>query len=72
MRITCSDAGSEKPGSTLRIALKVRIISTALMSSTSAMATCATTSRLRPRCRSRLTLAVRIAPSSGTTCREGA
>ena len=52
---------------------KVRIISTALISSTSAMATCATTSRLRPRCRSRLALAVRVAPSSGRrACREGA
>src|SRR3981189_360920 len=39
MRITCNNAGSEKPGSTLRIAWKVRIIRTALMSSTRAMAT---------------------------------
>jgi hypothetical protein len=57
--MTWSDEGSEKPGSTLRMARKVRIISTAPISSTSAMDTWATTSRLRPRCRSRLTLAVR-------------
>ena len=63
-RMIWSDLGPEKPGSTLSIALKVRIMSTALMSSTSAMATCAMTSTLRPRCRSRLALDVRVAPSN--------
>ena len=49
------------PGSTVRSAWNVRIISPALTSSTSAMATWATTRRLRARWRSRLTLAVRPA-----------
>ena len=43
--------GRVKPGSTCRIAMKVRIISPETISSVSANATCPTTSALRVRCR---------------------
>ena len=68
MRIVCTCAASVNPGSTLRSATNVRIISTALTSSTSAIATCATTSRLRARCRSRLALAVRFRSEQRDAC----
>ena len=69
MRIVCRCSASVKPGSTLRNAAKVRIISTALTRSTSAMATCAITSTLRERCRSRPALAVRAAPGINAAAR---
>jgi len=56
--------GSVKPGSTLRSAPNVRIISTALTTRTSASATCTTTSTLRALARSRPALAPRDAPSA--------
>ena len=46
-------AGSTKPGETCISAKKVRIINPEQISSTSASATCTTTSALRVRCRSR-------------------
>ena len=61
MRISCKCAASVKPGSTVRKAWNVRIIKPALTSSTSAIATCPTTNRLRARWRSLLTLALRPA-----------
>ena len=62
IRTVWIDAGSVKPGSTLRKASDVRIISPELTSSTRASATCVTTSTLRARCRSRLPVAVRPPP----------
>ncbi|HEV8394617.1 MAG TPA: hypothetical protein VGQ37_10100 [Vicinamibacterales bacterium] len=58
MRTVCRPLVSN-PGATLRIAMNVRIMSPALTSSTSASATCATTSPLRVRTRSRLSPAPR-------------
>ncbi len=52
-------SGCVNPGSTVRMDWNVRIINPALTRSTSAIATCATTSTLRTRWRSRLTLALR-------------
>ena len=52
-------SGCVNPGSTVRMDWNVRIINPALTRSTSAIATCTTTSTLRTRWRSRLTLAVR-------------
>ena len=57
------------PGTTPRSARNVRIISPELTSSTSASATCATTSPLRVRCRSRLSLAPRAPASIPDSCR---
>src|SRR5579872_605459 len=62
VRIVCTCAGSLKPGFTFRSAMKVRIISAELTSSTRAMATCAMTSTLRERFWVRLLLDVRFEP----------
>src|SRR5690242_892133 len=62
VRIVCTCAGSLKPGFTFRSAMKVRIISAELTSSTRAIATCAMTSTLRERFWVRLLLAVRFEP----------
>jgi hypothetical protein len=59
-----SCSGFVNPGFTCLNAWNVRIISPELMSSTSASATCTTTSVLRARCRSRLALDVRPPPRS--------
>ena len=50
MRNVCNDSGSVKPGSTARSASNVRIIRPELTSSTSASATCPTTSAFCARC----------------------
>ena len=86
MRITCSGSltcafrngdaqrlhflGPVKPGCTCRSAWNVRIISPEPISSTSASATCTTTSVLRARCRSRLWLSVR--PPCRSAARDAA
>ena len=68
-RNVCSDSGWVKPGSTCRSALNVRIINPAPTSRTSASATCRTTSVLRARCRSRLSVRLRPAARSVSATR---
>ena len=68
MRNVSIESGLLKPGFTLVNAWNVRIINPLQISSTSASATCTTTSVLRARCRSRPWLSARP-PSRRLLCR---